>query len=932
VRFRLLGPFEIMAGEPVSIPRRRERCLLAVLLLELGRPVADDRLIDLLWDGAPPPSAASALRSHISRLRAIVDSDDLRIGRQGQGYVAHADPEHIDAHQFQALVRQARTAPMPARAPMLREALALWRGPVLADIGSDLIRDRMGAGLEELRLEALDLRIDADLASGQHRALIPELRELVAAHPNRERFAGQLMVALYRSERQTDALRVYKEYQRVLADELGLYPGPELRRLHEQILRGDPELNLVGADRGALPATGATHQAPRQLPHDIANFTGRGAELARLDTLAGAGGSAGGAAPTIVSIDGAPGTGKTTLAVHWAHRIAHRYPDAQLHLNLRGYGTGDPITPAAAAETLLRGLGVDGELIPSGAEERAALLRSRLAAYDVLILLDNARDSDQVRPLLPATGSLVIVTSRNQLRGLSIRDGAHRVTLSRLPADQAVELLAGAVGPDRVAAEPAAAARLVELCDHLPLALAIVAERTQRAGTLAEVVNALSDEQARLDNLGTGEDDPHTDLRAALSWSYRALGADAAATFRKLGLHPADDIGVDAAAALANMPVVRAKAVLDQLVAAHLVEQRRPHRYELHDLIRLYAADLAHIHASSAERDAAMHRVLDWYLHAAVNADRRLYPQRRRDFVAPYEPSTEPPEFADAAAATRWLALEYDCLRAVVDWATTHGCAGHAWRIAVAMTTFFNRTIPWSDGLMFYESVLRAVESAGDLTGMAYTLNSLGTQHFNRGDPGASLAVFERSLAQFQRLSHRRGEAMLLGNLGLVCGELGEHDQARRYAMLARTLCEELDYPRGTAMNLDNLGVTHTVAGEYDAAIDRLLQADAIYRELGDIEAHAGNQHHLGNAYAGLGESARSTRAFRESIGMWRAVGSRRWEAVVLTDFGRMLQDAGHSGLARRMWEAALVTMRELGDPRAPGIQAALDGLEPARR
>lgn len=923
MRFKLLGTFEIEAGQPVSIPRRRERCLLAVLLLDNHRAVSADRLVDLLWDGVPPRAARSALSTHVSRLRAVLDGSLARIERSGPGYVVHTDPQRIDAHQFTELVRQARDLPVPDRAPVLGSALALWRGPLLADVASDLVRSRIGTGLEELRLEALDLRAEADLAAGRHREVVAELGELAAAHPSRERFTAHLMLALYRSGRQTDALAVFDESRRVLADELGLSPGPELRELHERILRTDPALDLperiATVDQVPVP-----RPTPRQLPHDIANFTGRHAELSELDALV----DVDRLAPTIIAIDGAPGTGKTALAVHWAHRVADHYAEAQLYLNLRGYGPGEPVTPAAAAEILLRALGVGAERIPPGADERSALLRGTLPCRNVLLLLDNARDADQVRPLLPGAGGLVVVTSRSQLRGLSIRDGAHRVTLRPLPTGQAVDLLATAVGPERVAAEPVAATRLVELCDHLPLALAIVAERAHRAGTLAEVVDALADERARLDHLGTGDDDPHTDLRVALSWSYQALDPDAAALFPKLGLHPAIHIDPAAAAALADVPVARAKAALDHLTTVHLAEEPRWQVYELHDLVRLYAADLAREHESDAERDAAERRVLSWYLHLAVSADRRLLPHRRRDFVAPYEPLRPPPDFADQAAAIEWFTAEYHCLRGVAISAVERGHVGYGWRIALAMLTYIDRTVPVDDAITFFETIHSAAEADGDLPGMAYTLNALGALLLGDGRTHSARSCFTSALALFQRLEHRRGEAMLFGNMGLACGELGEHVEARHHFNVALKLCDQLAYPRGTVLNLDSLGVTHTAVGEYHEAVQCHLRADAISRTLGDPLLDAINQHHLGRAHTGLGRVAAATRAFRQSIDRYRTLGNRRWSAIVLTDFADTLDRAGHPAIARGMWRQALATLTELGDQRARDVRTSLAGQD----
>jgi tetratricopeptide (TPR) repeat protein len=667
------------------------------------------------------------------------------------------------------------------------------------------------------------------------------------------------------------------------------------------------------------------HEPIRQLPHDIVRFCNR-AELEELNRLV----------PAIeherrltaiVAIDGAPGTGKTTLAVHWAHEVAQAYPDLQLYVNLHGYGPGSPMSPSAAAESLLRSLGVHGDVIPPGVEQRGALLRSVLAGRSGLLLLDNARDADQVRPLLPGGDSLVVITSRNQLRGLSIRDGAYRVTVGRLPMQDALSMLGAVLGSDRVVAEEEAAADLVELCDGLPLALAIVAERALRAGSLYEVVHALVDEKARLDMFGAGDTDPHTDLRAALSWSYRALDPGAAGMFRMLGLHPANDIGLAAAAALADLTVEKAKQSLDRLAAAHLVRQGRRNRSELHDLIRRYASERAELDESHAGREAAIRRLLDWYLHAAISADTALLPQRPRDFVAPYENSVPVPGFASAAEALAWFEREYDSLRSVVGWAAVNGWSGYAWRIAIASTTFFDARIPWRDGFEFYESALRGTERDGEPVGEAFVLNSLGCIHLDAEDWHAAVQCYERSLAGFRQISHLRGEAMTLGNLGLAYGHMGKYQLARRYATQALALYRRLNSPRGMAMNLDNLAIVFAGAGEYRQAVGYGERAAAILRELGDVANLAMIQYHLGNAYRLTGELRSAVHALREAVSGYRTIGNRRWEAFTLVDLGKVLCQAGHAGLAKGLLESASTTLTEFADPKAKDIQAIIDGI-----
>lgn len=923
VVFNVLGPWEVRVGSrPVAIPSGQLRAVLASLLLAASQPVPIDTLAEQIWPERLPARARGTLHTYVTRLRRLLGRDLIRTS-PGSGYLLDAGEENVDLHRFHELLRKADMAGSPEiELARLQEALALWRGRPFGDVASTWLDRDVVPRLTEEWFSATERRIDLELAAGHQAKLIAELSELTHRYPTRESLWSRLITALHRAGRRAEALDSYRQLRDVLREELGIDPSEQLAHLQRLVLLDGTHQDVDGHQ----PA----QQNPRQLPHDIVNFSGRDAELRALETLAGNRGTDG-HAPTIISIDGAPGTGKTTLAVHWAHRAAAQYPDVQLYLNLRGYGPGEPVSPAAAAATLLRGLGVVGDMIPPGVDERSALLRSKLAGRQALVVLDNARDSDQVRPLLPGTGSLVVVTSRNQLRGLSVRDGAHRVTLHSLTRDQAAELLATALGSARVAAEPAATDRLVELCDRLPLALAIVAERAQRTETLAEVAAALGDEKARLDNLGTGEDDPQTDLRVALTWSYRTLMPRAAAMFRKLGLHPANDIGLETAAAIADLPPAKAKTWLDQLVAAHLVEQRHTDRYEMHDLIRLYATEVANTHESAVEREAAVRRMLDWYLHAVVSADSMLLAQRRRDFVKPYEPQIPPPRFDTPRQATNWLEREYDCLRSVCCWATDHGWGRHTWRIALGMTSFFDNNIPWTDGLEFYTSALRAAQSAGEHVGEGYVLNSLGCIHLDKENWRTAESYFRQSLACFQEESDLRGEAMLRGNLGIVNAEMGDYDNARRYSTAALELCERLDYPRGIAINLDNIGIALTMTGRPRDAIECHLRAHAINARTGDTHSEASNQIGLGRAYAALGDARHATAAFRKAVSTYRLLNNRRWEALVLTDLGKVLGTAGHTGMARQVWEAALVTMTEFADPRADEIRASLAAMQNGR-
>lgn len=887
------------------VPPGRLRILLVALLLSAGRPVTIEALAERLWPEGEPDSVRGTVHTYVTRLRRLLGRDLIQTAAARGGYRLDVPLDDLDLHRFRELLRRSRDgAGHDEELRLLRAALALWRGRPFTGVESVWLDREIIPRLDEEWFAATERRIDLELDAGPPDRLVAELRGLADGHPTRESLWHRLIVALHRSGRRAEALDAYTRIRTTLREGFGIDPCAELQHLHRSILQ----------EPAATPA--AKGPRPRQLPHGIARFSGRKAELAELDRLCGTDQS-----PTaIVALDGAPGTGKTTLAVHWAHRIAGRYPDAQLYLNLNGYGPGQPVTPAAALATLLRGLWVAGDLIPPGVEERAALLRTTLADRRVLLVLDNARDADQVRALLPGSGGLVIVTSRSQLRGLSIRDGAHRVTLHRLSAGESAGLLSAAIPADRLAAEPGAAARLIELCAGLPLALAIVAERAHRAGSLAEVVHALQDEKARLDNFGAGEGDPHTDLRAALSWSYQALGPDAAAMLDRLGRHPAGTIGLESAAALADRPPAEAKRALDQLVAAHMVQQPRPDRYELHDLIRLYAAE-------RPGDEAATTRLLEWYLHTAVSADTTLMPNRLRDFLVPYTPRTAPRTFADQAAAMAWFEEEYDGLRAVVAWAAAHGRPGYAWRIAIAMTTFLDRRIPWRDGVEFLEAAVRAAELAEERAGVGYTRNSLGCILLDRRDFARAEDCFARALVRFRSMGNRYGEAMALGNLGLARISVGDPAYGRELCRAAQEMCERDGYRRGVALNLDNLGMANVALGEHDRAVECHRRAAELFHELGETEIGAWNEQNLGRAYAAAGRYAESVRSLRLAAATLRRLGHRRQEANLLVDLGDTLLAAGHPKMARGCWRTALEAMRELSDPRVPALEAAIAGV-----
>lgn len=609
----------------------KQRELLALLLLSPNRTVGRDRLIDELWEGRPPRAAKSTLQAYVYRLRKLLartGATAVLHGRPG-GYLLEVPASALDADRFEQSVAEGRRAWDDGRladaAAAFRAGLGLWRGAAFADIDLLAVRDRARA-LEDQRLEATEQCLTAELSVGRHAVAVVELEALVEAHPLRERFWELLILALYRCGRQAEALEAYQRLHRLLDEELGLRPGQSAQDLQQQILAGDPALTAPPVTDGRP----AEARVPRQLPAALSGFTGRSGHLAELDKLVHDSGETGLDRPgavVIIAITGTAGIGKTTLAVHWAHQIAERYTDGQLYVNLRGFDPGSrPMEPGEAVRGFLDALNVTPERTPSGLEAQTGLYRTLLADKRVLVVLDNARDAEQVRPLLPGgRDCLVVVTSRNRMSGLIALDGAHPVNLDLLTVDEARQFLEHRLGPDRVAAEPEAAAAIIASCARLPLALAVVAARaaTHPHFPLRALADELRESNGDLDAFDDLEQ--HMDVRAAYSWSYTRLDPEAARLFRLLGLHPGPDISAAAAASLAGVSLERAQMLLSELTSAHLLAERRPGRYRQHDLLRAYAADLARRIDADADRRAAAHRVSDHYLRTAT----RLLPPRR---------------------------------------------------------------------------------------------------------------------------------------------------------------------------------------------------------------------------------------------------------------------------------------------------------------
>jgi DNA-binding SARP family transcriptional activator len=656
MEFQLLGPVQARAdGRLIELGERKQRLVMAVLLLEPNQLVPLGRLVDLLWRESPPSSARRIVQAHVSRLRTALSRVDreVTVVRRGPGYVLTCDPQQVDAHRFRLLLDRAwHSEDARDKVRLLRQALSLWRGPALADAASEEVREELCRGLDEARLAAIEERIDAELRLGRDGQLIDELTELAARHPYRQRFAGQLMLALYRAGRAAEALSVYAQIRQRLDVELGLEPSAELQQLQIAILRADPALDRSTDPVAGAPADGAV--VPAQLPADVPDFVGRATALQRLTALSPRPGTdrAGGSPVTIVT--GCAGVGKTALAVHWAHQVTDRFGDGQLFIDLQGHAAGPPLRPEQALTSLLSALGTPPAQVPADLADAAALYRTKVAGRRLVVVLDDAGTAEQVRPLLPGTPTCaVVVTSRNRLSSLVAREGARQLSLDVLSTDEAHDLIRLVCGPDRVRGDERAVAELASLCGYLPLALRIATTNVVSGGyaSIADYVARILAGD-RLDELRLVGDEA-AGVTAAFERSYAALPSPAQQLFRTLGAVPGPDCPADAVAVLSGTTTGHADQQLHQLIDANLVEQRGGGRVAMHVLLRCYAERMLAAADGPEHGQQAIQRLLQWYLERTEAAVRGL------DLPLAWHPPAEPGRPLGAASVVRSSALSW---------------------------------------------------------------------------------------------------------------------------------------------------------------------------------------------------------------------------------------------------------------------------------
>ena len=883
MRFRLLGPVELVRdGEPVAVRAGKHRIVLATLLLNTGRTVGAQELIDNLWDEDPPDGARTTLRAYVMRLRQAIGVPDL-ITTVTDGYRVDVPPDDVDASRFDLLLTKARTAKPGQAVPLLTEALGLWRGPALADVPSHRLRQNEAAALDERRLQATELRTQALLALGRNQELITELRALTTANPLRETFWAQLMLALYRADRQAEALTIYHQVRRLLADELGVEPGVELRGLHQSILTSDPSL--------APPPPTISSQAPVfRMPPDATDFVGRAAELARVTALLAP--AELNLAVPVVTVSGPAGVGKTALAVRAASDLRPRFPDGQLFVHLRGQAPAHPLTPADVLPRLLRALGVAPKQIPADEDEQISLYRSQLAGKRVLLVLDNAVTPDQVRPLLPGEpGCAVLITSRNALRGLIVLQGASPLSMDVLVANDSRALLAAMLGERAVRAEPEAVAELATLCAHLPLALRIAAG-TVTAG-IADYVR-----QLRKGSLLTAlavESDEEAAVHATFDLAYEALPPPAAQMLRLLGFTPILEFGVMAAAALAGIGADEAEVLLGILNRVHLIDQHQSGRFHLPDLVRRYAG----ARAADDERAPALIRLRDSYLHNAAGAVEVLSLAPPFDIGLPAPvPGAPMCRAPDGDLAAAWLGDERATLVALVLDAADAGLP-MGWRLAVVISRFLVTNRHSADAVTTAQAARRLAAQLGDVFGEAAANYCLALAHDDLGQTRPALDHLEQAVELFRESGSTAGEAAALSALAAAHAELGVTGRAAPNAADALSLARAAGATETEAKTLARLGYIYFDLGHFDESLAFLEQALACYRQIPQPVGEALVHNNMANTYRELGRYDDATAEMTESLRIRHELGGED-EYDVLDTCASVHLDLGRYDLARR--------------------------------
>ena len=934
LRLGVLGPVTAWRdGVRISLGPAKQRAVLGLLALTPNVPVHRTAIIDALWGSAVPATAVHLVQVYVNKLRQLLDPGQL-LTSGGTSYELVAAGAQLDlmvfgAHAGRALRAHAAGELGPACRDYAR-ALDTWRAEAFADL--EILHAHPAVVALCQRRADLVLRY-AEAATAAHRddEVLPRLRELAAAEPLNERAHAALMLALAGSGQQAAALAAFDELRHRLDDQLGVRPGAEVADVHQRVLRQDrrrtPGGSRPDAGHGDVGSTGPASPAPRQLPAAVPNFAGRAAELDAL-TKALKDGRAAGQLP-IMTITGVAGVGKTTLAVRWAYQVGQFFPDGQLYVNLRGFDpTGTPVGPAEVIRGLLTALSVPAELIPAAADAQAGLYRSLLADKRMLVLLDNARDPAQVRPLLPGSaGCMVVVTSRTWLAGLVAAEGARQLSLGVLSQAEAAELLIGRLGRLRVMAEPEELAKLIELCAGLPVALVIVAARAiaQQHLSLRSLAAELHSAKNRLDELTTG--DSATDVRSVFSWSYLSLSTPAARLFRLAGLHPGPSLSAQAAASLAGLPLAATGRALRELVSARLIDEHAPGRFALHDLLREYAAERANSTGTRASRRLAIHRMLDHYLHTALAASAVLEPEHLWFVPARSIAGVTPGQFADRHAAANWFETEHLTLMAVLTLAADLAFDQHAWQLPAILTGVLDQSARWEDLAACGAIALAVAQRAGYQEAGAYALRAIGGACARLGRYDEAHAHLQRCLEQFTKLENIDGQARAHVNLACLLHFMDDTQRAVGHALQACELFELLGEQRaGLAAALNTVGWFEAWRGNTDRGLAYCQRGLALAQQLDNQVVAAATWDSLGYVRHLRGEHEAAVSCYRQAAAIYEDLGGIWSRAEVLVNLGDTHEAAGDRQTARELWREALEIFEQTRHRDTERLRARLAG------
>ncbi|OKI20786.1 SARP family transcriptional regulator [Nocardiopsis sp. TSRI0078] len=840
-------------GRPVPVGGPRQCCVLGALLVHLGREVTIEQLIGYLWNDDPPRTARSVIQVQISHLRRALPGT---IATTSGGYTLDVEPDSVDLHRFRNLQDRAAAAEPKAAIELLERALECWRGVPFSGVGSEYLDHSVVAPLKEEYWSSVIAWATCALELGRYSDVVSRLTPVVSEELFRERLHHLLITALWRDNERARALSVYEELRTRLAEELGVDPGPELVALHTRILREDPPEE--GAEDPSSGEPGTRFVVRNDLPRDLPDFTGRQESLRRLDEVARAGEDR----AQVCVITGSGGEGKTTTAVRFGYEAAKRYPDGQLFIDLYGYTTDrEPLDAASALGALLRAVGVEPEAVPETLDERSALWRATLMGRRALLVLDNAASYAQVSPLLLSSpGSMTLITTRNELSGLS---GARFLSLGVFDEHSSLELLGRVLGEERVQREPDQAREIVRICGGLPLALRVVAGRmlSRPKWSFAHVARRLGEQNRRFRELQV----EGQSVESAIDLSFQSLNRDQSRAFLLLGLMIGSTIDLGGAAALLDMTVEGADDILQELVGVCLLEEPQGDVYRLHDLIGAFSRDRAAMVLSTEEIDAAKLRLAEQYMATAQHAADLLGPRGHEDVEVRPGYRTE---LAGREDAENWFSLHQENLAETIEYFASHDNGEYAWRMADAVWRFY--ALHGQMGLLIssHQRALQISDKQGNRRGRAVTLIGLGIAHCLSGRFDESLDLLTEARNLLDSTGDSRGLVRVLANLGMVYERVGRLADAAEAVQGVLDHAAQLGDTRLEALQWGGLAVVKQALGEHTEALHCAEQAMAKAKGENQDEARAQAKRVMGEARVGLGDLDTAFRDLNEALGL----------------------------------------------------------------